>query len=147
MRSISWSHIHRRFLPMYVLAAVIPFLLYQTVQFSAASGTDEVRVWTEPAAVQAVTNTPVQLTVYASYENRKKILPGLEIQFKPDASVAVSPQTITGHSPFGGTTIIGQVTVTPSTAGTVTVLPEVTIPPGAEVSEIIIKGSEMTVVQ
>lgn len=111
----------RRLLPVFLLAAILPAVLYfvsmpPDLRFSPrADSESELRIWLEPAQVISSPNRQVTLSVKALFESESLLIPSITV-------VAESDGLEVGNKleylrPFKGQVELGEMTITTSESG------------------------------
>lgn len=119
-----------RFLPVFLLAAILPFLIGFVVAppdisfLTRADATSELRVWIEPANVVMSPGTSTEVSVIAQFGGEGKLVPEVSLALVGTGSVEVTNQNITHSIPFSGRVELARVTVSARSPGT----GQVTIP-------------------
>lgn len=114
------------FIPLFVLAAALPFLLVfamspSTLRFTTqADEQAELRVWLEPSRVISSSNKDVELVVKASFDSSSALIPTLSFNLDAGGLVA-DTQILTYPKPFRGEVTVGKVVVKAPRPGTYTV--------------------------
>ena len=117
------SKLLRIFLPVFVLAAMLPFFIAFVVSppkvnfFTNADTPPELRVWLEPADIISSVGRETKLEVYAQFDSDSKLVPEISFDIRANGKVNISPLNMTYHTPFRGKVHIGTVSVTPKSVG------------------------------
>ena len=111
------------FLPIFVLAALLPAFLFlvnnpPNISFTSKATANELRIWLEPKTVTASVGKDVELTVMAQFENETKLIPSVAMKLSSGERVALDKNEISYKTPFSGRVTIGTVKATASAAGT-----------------------------
>lgn len=116
--AIHWQDVFKKFLPVFIFAAVLPVVLASTFTYSSADRNNTLRVWFEPATVSLQSGETVELTVFAQYADAKRFLNGLSISPKADVGVELSSKRLEYTKPFQGSIILGTTQLTAVRSGT-----------------------------
>jgi len=120
---ISLLKIFGRFLPLFLLVAVLPFLIGLVVSppnigfFTKADEPSSLRIWIEPANVIISPGKTVELLVVAEFEGDNKLIPEISLNLATRGGVMITGDTINYSIPFSGKTEIGRVFVKGVTSG------------------------------
>lgn len=122
-----WSTIGRQFLPVFLIAAVLPIMLFvalspESITFSSkAAKATEIRVWFEPSSIIANPNQQIELSVMAAFDAESGLLPSLKTQLTSDPGLVLSSSEIVSNRPFKGRTVLEKITVSAKKMGTYTI--------------------------
>lgn len=117
----------KRFIPVFVLAAMLPFLIGFLVTppdvgfFTRADTRDELRIWLEPANVTMTAGSEVTLTVVGSFESENTLIPEISLYVQGDNNLEVSNPLLVHSIPFNGKVELGKITVSALETGKATV--------------------------
>lgn len=112
-----------RFLPVFVLAAALPFLIGfvaapPDISFlTRADEAQELRVWLEPANVILRPGSSTELSVVAQFDGDGKLIPEISLSIVSEGGVTLENENITHSIPFSGRAEIGKVTVRAASVG------------------------------
>lgn len=114
---LSFRSLFSRFLPLFMLAMILPFFLMITISpeptrltfLTRADRAPELRIWFEPSTIIVSAGQTAKLQVVALFESDKKFLPGLEVE--------INNQTLSYKKPFKGQVVLGEISVPTNTAG------------------------------
>lgn len=122
-----------RFLPVFLLAAVLPFLIGFVVAppdisfFTRADEPSELRVWIEPANLVISPDSATEVSIMAQFDGEGKLVPGVSLSILATGSVTVDSPNVTRRVPFSGRSELGKVLLRAKNAGT----GQVAIPEGS----------------
>lgn len=117
------SKIVKNFLPVFVLAAMLPFFIGFVVAppdidfFTRADSASSLRVWLEPSNIVMSSGSQTTLTVVASFESETKLIPEISFDVVGSESLAISNSKIVYSIPFSGRVELGEVTVSAAESG------------------------------
>lgn len=114
--TVNWPLFLRRFLPLFVIAAIMPVVLQTAFTFSSAERANELRIWLEPETVITQPNKPVQFKIMAQFEDEARLLSTINFSFAT-SPLLITPTSVNYTLPFRGTTAIGEVTTSAPGAG------------------------------
>jgi len=103
-----------RFFPLFVLAAVLPFLIGLVVAppdisfFTRADTEPELRVWLEPANVLMASGATTELAIIAQFDGEEKLIPELSLELSARGGVVVENARFVHSVPFKGRVEIGK---------------------------------------
>lgn len=122
-----------RFLPVFLLAAILPFLIGFVVAppdisfFTRADEPSELRVWIEPANLVMSPNSTIEVSIMAQFESEGKLVPEVSLSVLATGSITVDSPNVTHSIPFSGRAELGKVLLRATSAGT----GQVAIPEGS----------------
>lgn len=108
----------RRFLPLFILSAILPLLLSYTFYYSKAERNNEVRIWFEPSILHLKPNQSYQLDIMAAFLDETRLVPSITAQIEPNPQISVNQSEFNYYQPFRGKIRLGKVTVTGTSVGT-----------------------------
>ncbi|EKD62352.1 MAG: hypothetical protein ACD_52C00209G0010 [uncultured bacterium] len=120
----------KKFLPIFGLALVLPFMLTliskpDTLTFlTRAENELKLNVWLTPSRIIASTTQPVEVDLMASFESEVTPLNYLKVDLPVVGGVIFRPDFFVYEKPFRGTVKIGTLNLSPLAAGNY----EITIP-------------------
>jgi len=106
-----------RFLPLFLLAAILPFLIGFVVSppklgfMTRADSEGELRVWLEPANLVMSAGSEAEFSVVAYYENGTRLIPEISLEVAVSGPVSVVDRAVARSVPFSGRTELGKVRV------------------------------------
>ncbi|OGM31997.1 hypothetical protein A2803_02815 [Candidatus Woesebacteria bacterium RIFCSPHIGHO2_01_FULL_44_21] len=112
-----------RFLPVFLLAAILPFLIGFVVAppdisfLTRADATSELRVWVEPANVVMSPGGTTEFTVLAQFEGEEKLIPEITLTLTASSGLVLENKSVTYKVPFNGRVELGRVGVRAESAG------------------------------
>lgn len=125
------SKILKSFLPIFVLSAMLPFLIGFVVSppdigfLTRADSSSELRVWLEPANVVMSRGSEASFTVVASFESDTMLIPEISLNIVGGPSLSVNNPNLSYSIPFSGKVELGKVTVAALESGQATLtIPE-----------------------
>ena len=113
----------RQFLPVFLLAAILPVMIAfvsapPDVRFLTRADTDPLlRVWIEPAVNIMKVSGETDLTVFAQFESETKLVPELIVNLSASAPVSLSESVVAYRKPFRGKVEVSRITASSSDAG------------------------------
>jgi len=119
-----------RFLPIFVLAAFLPFLIGLVISpsnldFSAQADTDlELRVWMEPSEILTSKGRESSVDIYAQFDSDNRLIPELTVTLVPTGNITIDREKFSYNAPFRGKVHLGAVRVSTISSG----IAEISIP-------------------
>lgn len=104
-----------KFLPVFVLAAVLPFLIGLVVTpsnigfFTRADTEPELRVWLEPANILMSSGSTAELTLVAQFDAESLLIPEIALELSSRGGVVMDNTKFVHSIPFRGRKEIGKV--------------------------------------
>lgn len=133
----------KKFLPLFIIALFLPFLLFFTVNSrsfnlsSKADSSNDLRIWIDPSSYQMTTGETASLRLMATTTNENDLMHGIKIIIPKVEGLIIQPLTIDYPQAFSGKIILGEITVTPLQAGNYTIeIPTVAVTTGVENAHI-----------
>lgn len=120
-----------KFLPVFALAAFLPFLLFFVVNSpnlrftSQADAQKELMLWFEPATIAARPGEKAQVAIMAEVPDTRASIFNVSATLISQDALSFTPTTISYPQPFTGRVLLGKVEVAAAKAGNY----ELTIPP------------------
>lgn len=119
----------KNFLPLFLLAAILPVILIIIYNNYASNKSNTVRIWLDPPYIKTIVNKPITLRVIAEFEDTTRYLPSINVKFNSDQFLKLNQSEIKYFLPFRGSTMIGQIDVQPMQKGIFSIFPtEISIP-------------------
>ncbi len=115
-KSLNIKKVLMSFLPLFVLALLLPFLLALIVSptnigfLTRADETTEITIWTNPANVIVDSGVPVELEILAQYDG-DQLIPEVNLSLSSASGAVLSQTEIEYSTPFKGRAVLGKVTV------------------------------------
>lgn len=106
-----------RFLPLFLLAAILPFLIGMVVappNIGFLTRADEpaiLRVWLEPANMLLSPGSTGELTVISQFDGEGRLIPEISLTVAARGGVVISGEKITHSIPYEGRVELGKVYV------------------------------------
>lgn len=124
--NVKWPNIFKKFLPVFLLAAILPLLLIGAVRtsrynFLSRAESRVLRLWFEPATVVTSPNAVVTLQLIAEFDISNTPIPSLTATLEADSSLIVDPINISYQKQFRGRTKIADIQVRANSAGSFTI--------------------------
>lgn len=120
-RRVNIRRIATYFLPVFVLAGLLPALLGLvknpvTTRFTTQASLNQLTLWLTPANVEASVGTPVTLTVMGHFESND-LLPQVFVPLQVSGQGTLDKESVLFTKPFSGQVEMATITVTPQAAG------------------------------
>jgi hypothetical protein len=106
-----------RFLPLFLLAAILPFLVGMVASppdigfLTRADIEPTLRVWLEPANIVLAPGSTTELAVVAQFEGEGEFIPEITLNITSQGGVAVQGSQIAHRIPFSGKAELGRLVV------------------------------------
>lgn len=107
----------KRFFPVFMLSAILPFFLMFVVNppqlgfFTQADAAPVLRVWFEPSKVVSSAGHDVVLKVFASFDSDSLLIPESEFKISSSGQAVLLNDTLSYPKPFKGQVELGEVRV------------------------------------
>jgi hypothetical protein len=108
-----------RFLPLFLLAAILPFMIALVAAppdidfLTRADSEQELRVWIEPANVVMSEGGSTTLTVMVQYDGETSLIPEISLDTASSEMVSISSESrLTYSTPFSGKVELGKIIIT-----------------------------------
>lgn len=107
----------KSFLPVFVLAAMLPFLIGMVMApqkisfFTRADSNADLRIWLDPPEIVMSKGSETTLTVYANFESDTKLIPEIALQVGSGRLISINNPKVKYATPFKGRQEIGKISV------------------------------------
>lgn len=117
----------KSFLPVFVLAAMLPFLIGTVLVpqeinfFTKADSKDQLRIWLDPPEIVMSKGSETTLSVYANFESDNRLVPEIVLEADTGKLLSINNPKVKYPTPFKGRREIGKISVVALDSGVETV--------------------------
>jgi hypothetical protein len=119
--SINWTRFFRNFAPLFVIAAILPYILNVAFSYTSAARSNEVRIWFEPESIVTKINQPTTVAVMAGFDDDTRLIGAVNATIAASSQLSLSQNHIAYTTPFRGNVELTKLTFTPNSPGTYTI--------------------------